>query len=367
MSEESSGRQVIALLGRADSPTDGVQDYCAWLGRALGARGVGLQAVRLPWAERGWLGSLRWLRQQSAGWQGHWVLVQYTALSWSRRGFPLGLLATLRALKGSGTLCAVVFHDAVGYSGQRLIDRLRRACQHAVMRMAYHWTRRSILTVPLEKVPWLPARPAKAAFIPVGANLPELQAEAKAEKPADRAKTVAVFGVTGGQHTLREAGDIAYAVSRAARLFPELRLVVLGRDSEEAKDALARALNGAQVRLSVLGLLPAEQIARTLSVADALLFVRGQVSSRRGSAIAGIACGLPVVGYAGSETGFPITEAGVVLVRQGDREALAEALSRVLADEAYHRELRERSRRAQREHFSWSSIAGRYLELLRHA
>ena len=30
-------------------------------------------------------------------------------------------------------------------------------------------------------------------------------------------------------------------------------------------------------------------------------------------------------------------------------------------------ELRERSRRAQREHFSWSAIAGRYLELLSHA
>ncbi len=30
-------RRAIALLGRRDSPTDGVEDYCIWLGRALEA------------------------------------------------------------------------------------------------------------------------------------------------------------------------------------------------------------------------------------------------------------------------------------------------------------------------------------------
>jgi glycosyltransferase involved in cell wall biosynthesis len=95
-----------------------------------------------------------------------------------------------------------------------------------------------------------------------------------------------------------------------------------------------------------------------------LLFVRGHVSSRRGSAIAVIACGLPIVGYRGAETGFPITNAGVLLVPQGNQEALAEALGRSLAEDGLRQQLCERSLAAQREHFSWGVIAGRLVEAL---
>ncbi len=366
MSSDPSSRRMIALLGRRDPPADGVEDYCAWLGRALAAHGWTLEPVRVPWAERGWIGALRWLRQQSGAWDGKWVLVQYTALSWSRRGFSIGLLAVLGVLRGRRASCAVVFHDAESYGGERLVDRLRRACQHWVMRIAYGWTARSILTLPIEMISWLPARPTKAVFIPVGANLPKRLTYAKAEPPAARAaKTVAVFGVNRGEHILPEVRDIAYAVNRARQRLPDLRLVVMGRHSEDARDALASALDGSNVNLSVLGLLPAEEISRELADADVLLFVRGQVSSRRGSAIAGIACGLPVIGYAGPETGFPISEAGVVLVPQGDREALAEALTRVLAEDGWRRELRERSLAAQEKYFSWEAIAGGFDGVLR--
>jgi glycosyltransferase involved in cell wall biosynthesis len=143
-----------------------------------------------------------------------------------------------------------------------------------------------------------------------------------------------------------------------------LQLTVLGRNSEEAGGRLQSALDGAPLRVSVLGLLPAAEVARALSSADALLFVRGHVSSRRTSAIAGIACGLPVVAYRGEETGFPITEAGVVLVDQGDHQALADALCRVLTDDEWRQELCRRNVRAQRTHFSWEAIARRFLEAL---
>jgi glycosyltransferase involved in cell wall biosynthesis len=144
----------------------------------------------------------------------------------------------------------------------------------------------------------------------------------------------------------------------------KLRLVVLGRGSKEAETALRQSMDGSHVSLSVLGLLPAEEVTQTLSQADVLLFVRGHISGRRGSGIAGIACGLPVVGYRGRETGFPITEAGVLLVPPGDREALAEALARVLADENLWGELHRRSKEAQRRYFSWGAIAERFLEVL---
>jgi glycosyltransferase involved in cell wall biosynthesis len=105
-----------------------------------------------------------------------------------------------------------------------------------------------------------------------------------------------------------------------------LRLVVLGRGSKEAENYLKDALRNVGVELSVLGLLPAEEVANILADADLMLFVRGPLSGRRGSAVAGIASGLPIVGYSGSETTFPLTEAGLELVPEGDHEALACAL-----------------------------------------
>jgi len=357
---------VITLLGNRDSPTDALEEYCVWLGRGLQARGCPLRQVRLPWPERGWFSAIGWLWRQSSSWKGRWVLLQYTALSWSRHGFPLGFLGVLVALRRRRAVCAVVFHDAQPYGGRRLIDRVRGIVQCWVMRTAYRWTTRSILTVPLEKVPWLPLNADKAVFIPVGANVPEPRNDRgkRAEAESPQARTVAVFGITGGEHIPVEARVIAAAMSRASRRFPGLRLVLLGRHSDDARDAVRCALDGSGVRLSVLGLLPAEEVSRALAEADVFLFVRGPISTRRGSALAGIACGLPVVGYAGPETAFPITEAGVVLVPHGDQGGLCEALDRVLADDDLRRELRERSRRAQREYFSWNVIAAQYLQVL---
>ena len=76
-----------------------------------------------------------------------------------------------------------------------------------------------------------------------------------------------------------------------------------------------------------------------LSVCDLLLFVRGGISSRRGSAIAGIACGLPVIAFSGSETAQPITDAGVVLVPSDQRDQLKAALVRVLSDPGHRSDL----------------------------
>lgn len=53
-----SRTHVVALLGRADAPTDGVEEYCRWLGRALGREDCLLELERVAWHERGWRKSL---------------------------------------------------------------------------------------------------------------------------------------------------------------------------------------------------------------------------------------------------------------------------------------------------------------------
>src|SRR5437667_522152 len=319
MTPAQPAQTVIAVLGDRDAPTDGLEDYTTLLGQALLTRGHDLERIRVPWRDVGWLRALWRLWPESAGWRGRWVLVQYTAMSWSGRGFPLGLVAVLTILWLRSCRIAIVFHDPAGFPGRRWIDRGRRICQQWVMRRAYWWAERSILNVPVDSPAWLARNPAKALCIPVGSNVPATTPRGeRLSAMEEKTKTVAVFVVTGGESGRREVVDIARAVCRAAEAVPSLRLVVMGRGSKEAEGSLRRAMNGAKVELTVLGLLPAEDISRLLAEADVLLFVRGQFSTQRTSGIAGIACGLPLVGYAGPHTGLPLTWARVALVPRRD-------------------------------------------------
>jgi glycosyltransferase involved in cell wall biosynthesis len=357
-----SAEPIVALVGRRDEPTDGVADYCTWLGGAIGEFGYRLEIVRLGWPERGWNATLAELREMAAAWRGRWVLLQYTTLAWSRRGFPLEAPRILSVLRKSGVRCGVVFHDFGPLAGTGTIGRVREYCQLHVLERLYKQVDCAIFTVPIENIPWVPLPHEKAVFIPVGANCPEPHSIVRAVTDAE--KTIAVYSVTGGTQILPEVAEIGFAVKRASRAVGPLRLVVAGRGSREAESALLAEFAGMSVRVETLGLLSAEDMSRTLANSDVLLFVRGQISSRRGSAIAGIACGLPVVCYAGPDTSWPVTEAGILPVPMGDREALSAALESVLTDGALRVSLAERSRRAYAQHFSWRGIAAQYADVL---
>ena len=355
----------VALLGRPDTPTDAVEDYCRYLGRALEEHGISLELMRVKWAEKGSRDSLREVRKKAEEHPGCWFLVQYTALGWSRHGFPLRVPKLIRYLKKHGASSAVVFHDGGPYSGSRMIDRLRRTLQIYVMRHALGLAELSVLTIPLEKASWIPGGSRNIVFIPVGANLPSPERAWSVEKNrAGGVGTVCVFSVSPDSVGRGEAELVALAVRNAAQKIGSLRLVVVGRNSDEAGRQVQQRLTGAVVQVAVHGLLAGDEIVQVLGSCDAMLFTRGQISSRRGSAIAGIACGLPVIAPEGSETAAPITEAGVVLLPAGAREEFGPALVRVLTDDAYRESLGERSRQAYLHHFSWSVIAAKYSQAL---
>jgi glycosyltransferase involved in cell wall biosynthesis len=361
-------QQVVALLGRRDEPTDAVEEYCHYLGGALRAHGFDLEVTRLPWVERGWSAALRELGQRAVDWRGRWVCVQYTALAWSTRGFSWRFLSVLDALRRAGARVAVVYHDARPFSGSRAVDKLRRAVQLQIMRGALRRSDLGIFTVPLNAVPWLGARCGNAAFIPVGANLPlSAFSENKTCKDSDDVSRVAVFGITGGEAGRRESARIVDAARFAAARMGRLELRAFGRHADDCASMLREGLRDVPVNIQVKGVLPAEQVVAELSAADVLLFVRGAISTRRGSAIAGIACGLPVIAERGAETSGPIEEAGVVLGSADKPGAFGEALLRVLTNAEYRAQLAERSRLTQEKYFSWQAIAARYAEELKKA
>ena len=139
-------------------------------------------------------------------------------------------------------------------------------------------------------------------------------------------------------------------------------MVLCGCGSRQAEQLPLGGLAGADVRLETFGLLRPEKVSRTLSAADVLLFVRRHISSRRGSAVAGIACGCPSSGIRAQK-----------LRGQSRERAFPQFLS------AIRRPLRPRWKRsfltvciadrrpnaAQKSYFSWLSIAERFAAELR--
>ncbi len=354
---------VIALLGKRDEPTDAVEEYCRYLAAALQSYEIQLESCRVPWEIHGWRDSLHTLKCLAAQWRNTWVLVQYTALAWSGRGFPQKVLRALNILKSAGARVGIVFHDAEPYPGDRLIDLPRRLIQIHTMRRALTLADLAIFTVPPERLSWLPDPPPHAAFIPVGPNLP-IPAEFLGVPQQNPVPTIGVFSITGGEPGTRETQIIVAAVRYAALKLGRLRLSVFGRHAELREATLREGFRDLPVELSVGGVIGPDQVVQKLSACDVLLFVRGNISTRRGSAIAGIACGLPVIAYSGFETAAPITDAGVILVSPGQSGDLNTALVRVLSDAAYRMDLAARSRAAYQAHFAWSAIAGRFSVLL---
>ena len=354
----------VAVLGQRDEPTDGVEEYCRYLGAALSKHAIQLSLVRVPWAAVGWPKAIAQLEQHLRPLQPSWVLIQYTALAWSRRGFPLQVIRLVRALKKASVRCAVVFHDPVPYSGDRVADWIRRAVQLYVMRCIARLADFAVLTITPERLVWLPTDVRNSRFIPVGANLPHPETVWHLHKTKPDVPTIAVFSITGGPPGEIELARISEALRFVSNQIGSVRLSVFGRNADTDARGLKDKLAGTQTEVVIRGLLTPEQIVETLGRSDALLFVRGPISTRRGTALAGIACGLPVIAWEGPETAGPIREAGVVLVPENSGREFGKALVQVLQDQACRQLLQERSERAQAQYFSWDAIAAEYLAAL---
>jgi glycosyltransferase involved in cell wall biosynthesis len=358
---------MIMLLGRRDEPTDAVRDYANCLSAALERQGIVCQSSEIRWDGDGWFAALMKLWRESRAWRGRWVVLHYTALMWSRRGFPLGVSLVLEILKLRGCRTAIVFHDVYAAPGPRWVDRFRVFFQERTMRHLSVNACRTIIPVPVDGISWLPIQKSLIEFIPAGANIPSLDDLAREGfVPVHNTDpTIAVFGIpTWPSAQKREVEAIVKSVRKAAACAGQLQLLVLGRGAKEAESLLRVGLSGTGVRLQVDGLRSSREISSGLSCCDVLLFVRGALSSRRGSGLAAIACGLPIVAYQGRETGFPLTEAGILFVPQDDVDSLGKDLARVLLDRELRLCLSERNLKVFREWFSWDRIAGRWIEVL---
>jgi glycosyltransferase involved in cell wall biosynthesis len=113
-------------------------------------------------------------------------------------------------------------------------------------------------------------------------------------------------------------------------------LLLIGQGGEVSREELVRRHPHLAARLHVPGGLAAADVARHISACDVMLqpYPDG-ISSRRTSAMAGLANGRPVVTTAGRLTEPLWAESGAVaLVPEGDAAAMATAVKRLLGDAA---------------------------------
>ena len=355
----------VALLGRKDVPADGIADYCSYLGQNLAGHGIELKAYRVEWVENGWWYALRDLWRESKKWRGLWVLPQYTALAWSRRGFPIGVLASTAVLRLRGARCALVFHEPYGVSGPRVIDRLRGAFQNWTVRTLHRFARKCIFTIPLSSVPWLSTRDAKSASIPLGPNIPEnLTSRSAPQMQSGVTKKVVVFCLSESPHGEREVNDVAVATRLVIERGIKLRVTFVGRGTSEAKNSIDAEFAGTGIEVCNRGLCEAGEVSRIFSESDAMIAVRGKLYLRRGSALAGLACGLPMVAYAGAAEETIVREAGIRLVPFRDQTGLGLALRDILTDPELWRQMHEKNLWFQQKYLSWNVIAASFSAFL---
>jgi glycosyltransferase involved in cell wall biosynthesis len=360
-------QRVFALLGKREIPADGVTDYCNNLAEALRGQGVHLVVRRVLWFEGGWLKALKSLWRGVGPSRGDWAVVHYTALGWSVRGFPIGVLLIVLVLRLRRVRCGIVMHEPwhQGFLHHHIVNDLRAAFQDVVIRSLHRLSTRTIFTIPVALVGWVRASDSKSVFIPLGPNVPEtLSVPYPPRDPGVTSRTISVFCLSPPPALQTELDDILNATRVPVSAGLTVRIVFMGRGTDAASAEIVRKFDESGIEVEVLGLQAPESISDAIAHSDVLLCVRGTLNLRRGSALAGIACGVPVVGYSGDEHGTPLVEAGVSLVPMHDKPALGAAVARILLDDSFAREMHLKNLATQRKYFSWNVVARQYVKCL---
>ncbi|MFQ3664354.1 MAG: glycosyltransferase [Chloroflexaceae bacterium] len=370
------------MSGEYPPQPGGVGDYTRRLAEALGERGHSVTVLtiqerrlrlygladlpeqplgppfdRLDWSLRCWpavIGAIDRLRP-------HWLHIQYQTGAYAMRPGVNLLPWRLRALPGRPRI-AVTFHDLLTPYLFPRAGPLRRWVNWRLARDAD-----AVIATTAADAAHLGG--LHAHVIPIGSNIP-VAPPAGFERAAWRARLgpdgfgrlVAFFGL------LAPSKGLDVLLEALARLDPSWRLVIIGGAATAPQDvahaeavrAMARRL-GLAPRVHETGHLAAEEVSAWLLAADLVaLPFRDGASFRRGSLLAALAHGCPVVSTTPADTAT--TEAlrpAALLVPPNDPAALAAAMVALAADDPTRARLAAAGR-ALAARFSWSAIAAHH-------
>jgi glycosyltransferase involved in cell wall biosynthesis len=284
----------------------------------------GLKAMNLPFAT--------WVAARARTFGPVWVM--FHEITFPFRWRPLSHAALGAATTAMARLVAGAA-DRVFVSTTAWVPRLRRICPHA--------------------------RPAE--WLPVPSNLPTDPRPGStplAERfPATRGRTVLGSFGTFGPNVAELLGPVA---ERTLARFPDAVVVLFGRGSGEFRSEFVARHPALVERVFATGGMPPDDLAAGLHDCDVLLqpYPDG-ITTRRGSAMAGLALGRAMVSNLGplSES-FWLTARCLELAAKPDVDALTAAVVRVLELQLAGRAaLREAAAKVYRERFAVENTIAR--------
>ncbi|CAN5311836.1 hypothetical protein BH09GEM1_BH09GEM1_18810 [soil metagenome] len=292
------------------------------------------------------------------------VLVQYvpTGFGLWMMNVPFAMLLYAQRKRGLD----VYFHE-VGFiiSQEKRLRRKLVGTMHLVMNwLSVRSARRIFVAIPewqrrLEKLGVrLTYGRRSLTWVPVPSNVPDVvdpavTAEIRASLLSGGGNTIiGHFGTFGRFHT----AILLPAFTRVLDEGPDRIVLLVGRNSGIMRDALIARRPELAPRIRATGGVAAEAVSEHLSACDILLQpYEDGASARRGSLMAGLALGLPIVSNRGSVTGtIWSSRAAVYLVNSPNAVDLAAGVDELLATPTLRASLGAAARILHEQEFSLS-------------
>lgn len=336
--------------------SDGIGDFSERLASALGAHHpAGTFVRRATWRE------LDAVDPATLG----GVVIQYFPQAYLHGDFRY-LVRWLERARAAGVPIVTTVHEfwppadgtfrraAARWLFRRLLRTLVRASDHVVV------TRPSALHDLAEAV-----RTDRAVVIPVGTSvLPPGERPAFPDEPV--AKLPPTKLVMFGQPAAMD-GAVLAAVSRWVAATPGASLEWVARSAGEMQDAWRRFGADPGARVTFSAGVPADDLSRRFSAATIGLApnVNG-TSTRRGTFVALLGHGLPIVATSGPNTGEALVEAApCVFSPEGEPAPFVDRLAALAADPERQAALGRAAREYYDRTLAWRHIADAYATLLK--
>ncbi len=336
------------LTGEYPPQSGGVADYTRLVAGRLAAAGdrvtvfapatdrpdvsdTGVTVVRLPdhFGRRGRAVVLEHLRRTKAD----RVLIQYVPHAYGVKAMNVPFARWVRFALRRVAPVWVMFHEvAFPFVRRPLRHNLIAVANRLMARLVADAADRVFVAIPAwgTRLRTLAPRGRPAEWLPVPSNLPTTADHAPVRRAIPAGTVIGHFGTYGGAVAELLEAALPLLLEHA----PDRVVLLVGRNAERFRDRLLVRSPDLAGRVVATGVLLPELAAAHLAACDLLVqpYPDG-VSCRRGSVMASLALGLPVVTNLGplSEPDWTTEESGVSLADSASAEAIAAAAERVLA------------------------------------
>ena len=250
--------------------------------------------------------------------------------------------------------------SAQNASNRLLVAMERRALERAaVIGCDSEDTRRRVIRV-------YPAQSGKIRVVPNGVDV-ELFRPPVGERCDSESRESIILCVARGLEPRKGIKYLIEALPAVTEVI-EAKLVIVGEASQSVKRQIAEAARALGVPIiSTLSMQSRFMILIRLYQRAEVTVVPSTLEGFSKPTLESMACGTPVIGTAVGAVPELLGETSGILIKPGDSNAIAEALTALLLDKGRVQKMGQYARRRVMEHFTWESVVRRIFTLCEEA